>query len=271
MQGRRYGPIKTVIGAGQAAGYAAATGDRPPAPGTAPSSFAGALLFAVAPDLLADLGDAAGSILHADQAFTWHEPLRTGIPITVEGLVERVRTRGTASFVVFTSTVADTDGTVWLTGRSTFLTGGTPAAAVEAEEPPVDERGPNDRPEPSPLLGVGETLPPLRKSASRSDLIRYAGASHDWNPIHWDHASAVAAGLEGVIVHGLLESAWLLQAAERYGKPETASFRYREPLRPGVAAKITGTVTDVGPPVRIDARLESAAGLHVTAQIDVRR
>lgn len=271
MQGRRYGPVETVIGDGQAAAYAAATGDLPPAPGTAPPSFAGALLFSVTPALQADLGAAAASILHADQTFRWHQPLRTGVPIAVEGVVGRVRARGDLSIVVFDVTVTETDGTIWLTGRSTFLAGGAPTPASETAEPAVDARGPTERPEPAELPAAGEGLPPLRKSASRSDLIRYAGASHDWNPIHWDHAAAVAAGLEGVIVHGLLESAWLLQAGARYGRPEAATFRYRKPLRPGVAAEVAGTVADAGPPARLDLRLESAAGVHVTAQVDVGR
>ncbi|TDD73059.1 dehydratase [Jiangella aurantiaca] len=39
---------------------------------------------------------------------------------------------------------------------------------------------------------------------SRADLVRYAGASGDFNPLHWSPRIAAAAGLPGVIAHGTL-------------------------------------------------------------------
>ncbi|HSJ28260.1 MAG TPA: MaoC/PaaZ C-terminal domain-containing protein [Acidimicrobiia bacterium] len=84
-----------------------------------------------------------------------------------------------------------------------------------------------------------------RFAASRADLIRYAGASRDWNPIHWDHAAAVAAGLPGVVVHGLLQSAWVIEAAAVFGiEPKSARFRYRRPLAAGVVADLVGERRD---------------------------
>ncbi|MEX1043240.1 MAG: MaoC/PaaZ C-terminal domain-containing protein [Acidimicrobiia bacterium] len=84
-------------------------------------------------------------------------------------------------------------------------------------------------------------------SASRSDLVRYAGASRDWNPIHWDHAAAVAAGLPGVVVHGLLQSAWVIEASVRLGiEPASARFRYRRPLGAAVEVRLTGSRRDTG-------------------------
>jgi acyl dehydratase len=38
---------------------------------------------------------------------------------------------------------------------------------------------------------------------TRADSVRYAGASGDFNPIHWSEAAAEAAGLPGVIAHGM--------------------------------------------------------------------
>jgi acyl dehydratase len=43
-----------------------------------------------------------------------------------------------------------------------------------------------------------------RFTLTRADLIRYAGASGDFNPIHWSERTAVAVGLPGVIAHGML-------------------------------------------------------------------
>ena len=39
---------------------------------------------------------------------------------------------------------------------------------------------------------------------SRASLVRYAGASGDFNPIHWNERFAQSVGLSGVIAHGML-------------------------------------------------------------------
>jgi len=45
---------------------------------------------------------------------------------------------------------------------------------------------------------------PQRFTLTRADLVRYAGASGDFNPIHWSDRVAGAVGLPGVIAHGML-------------------------------------------------------------------
>ncbi|MEU4190891.1 MaoC family dehydratase [Kribbella sp. NPDC026611] len=54
---------------------------------------------------------------------------------------------------------------------------------------------------------VGNELPPLTVTLRREDLVRYAGASGDFNPIHWSDRMAGALGLPGVIAHGMLTMA----------------------------------------------------------------
>jgi acyl dehydratase len=56
-------------------------------------------------------------------------------------------------------------------------------------------------------VSVGETLPPLRVTLQRADLVRYAGASGDLNPIHWNERFAREVGLPDVIAHGMLTMA----------------------------------------------------------------
>ena len=53
----------------------------------------------------------------------------------------------------------------------------------------------------------GFELPPLTVTFRREDLVRYAGASGDFNPIHWSDRMAGALGLPGVIAHGMLTMA----------------------------------------------------------------
>ncbi|HWD77927.1 MAG TPA: MaoC family dehydratase [Kribbella sp.] len=54
---------------------------------------------------------------------------------------------------------------------------------------------------------VGTELPSLTVTLRREDLVRYAGASGDFNPIHWSDRMAAALGLPGVIAHGMLTMA----------------------------------------------------------------
>ena len=54
---------------------------------------------------------------------------------------------------------------------------------------------------------VGTELPPLSVSLQRVNLVMYAGASGDFNPIHWNQRFAQAVGLPDVIAHGMLTMA----------------------------------------------------------------
>lgn len=54
-------------------------------------------------------------------------------------------------------------------------------------------------------MSAGEpSFEPQRFTLTRADLVRYAGASGDFNPIHWSDRVAGAVGLPGVIAHGML-------------------------------------------------------------------
>ncbi len=53
-------------------------------------------------------------------------------------------------------------------------------------------------------LQIGEALPDIQLDpVSRIDLIKYAGASGDFNPIHTIDEEATKAGLPGIIAHGM--------------------------------------------------------------------
>ncbi|MBC6446402.1 MaoC family dehydratase [Actinokineospora xionganensis] len=54
---------------------------------------------------------------------------------------------------------------------------------------------------------VGDTLPTIEVTLTRADLVRYAGASLDFNPIHWNERFAREVGLPDVIAHGMLTMA----------------------------------------------------------------
>ena len=54
---------------------------------------------------------------------------------------------------------------------------------------------------------VGTELPALSVPLQRVNLVMYAGASGDFNPIHWNERFAKAVGLPDVIAHGMLTMA----------------------------------------------------------------
>ncbi len=54
---------------------------------------------------------------------------------------------------------------------------------------------------------VGAALPEQRFTLRRLDLVRYAGASGDFNVIHWNERVARAVGLPDVVAHGMLTMA----------------------------------------------------------------
>jgi acyl dehydratase len=54
---------------------------------------------------------------------------------------------------------------------------------------------------------VGTELPAQTFRVTRADLVRYAGASGDFNPIHWNERVATEVGLPGVIAHGMFTMA----------------------------------------------------------------
>jgi len=58
---------------------------------------------------------------------------------------------------------------------------------------------------------TGTELPPLVKNPTTQQLVKWAGASGDFYPIHFDKDFAIHSGLPGVIIHGALKSAWLGQ------------------------------------------------------------
>ncbi|RLC70185.1 MAG: hypothetical protein DRI26_07625 [Chloroflexi bacterium] len=58
---------------------------------------------------------------------------------------------------------------------------------------------------------VGSQVPTLPKIATTMMLVKWAGASGDFNPHHYDDQSPMAMATGGIIVHGALKRQWLIQ------------------------------------------------------------
>ncbi|MGJ6966180.1 MaoC family dehydratase [Streptosporangium sp. G11] len=54
---------------------------------------------------------------------------------------------------------------------------------------------------------TGQQIPPAEYAVRRANLVMYAGASGDFNPIHWNERFAKTVGLPDVIAHGMFTMA----------------------------------------------------------------
>lgn len=103
-------------------------------------------------------------------------------------------------------------------------------------------------------VSVGMTLPPLDVPIVRASMIRYAGASGDFNVIHWSERIATAVGLPNVIAHGMLTMAeagrLLTNWAGDPGAVEQFGVRFTRPVlvpddNSGALLMLTGEVTEL--------------------------
>ena len=84
------------------------------------------------------------------------------------------------------------------------------------------------------------------ENLTRTDLVRYAGASGDFNPIHHDQTFAEKAGNPTVFAHGMLNAGFLGKCVTDYvGRENLRKFRVRFATRvwPGDTLTCKGTVT----------------------------
>lgn len=100
-------------------------------------------------------------------------------------------------------------------------------------------------------MNPGTELPERTFTVTRADLVRYAGASGDFNPIHWSQRIATEVGLPDVIGHGMLTMALAAQVVTDWlGDPtalEEYSVRFSKPVvvpddEAGAHLTVTGVV-----------------------------
>jgi acyl dehydratase len=98
-------------------------------------------------------------------------------------------------------------------------------------------------------LEPGSQIPPLRVTPDKYLTVRYAGASGDFNPIHYDEEFAKAVGLPGRILHGLYTMAQVARAqTEAAGGPEKLkrlAVQFRGMGLPEREITVTGTVREL--------------------------
>ena len=112
---------------------------------------------------------------------------------------------------------------------------------------------------------AGDVLPEQTYTVTRADLVRYAGASGDLNPIHWSDRVARSVGLPGVIAHGMYTQALMARALDTWaggtGRVLELGCKFTRPVvvpddEAGVEVVVAGTVKNV-----------TAEGVHVALTV----
>jgi acyl dehydratase len=95
---------------------------------------------------------------------------------------------------------------------------------------------------------VGDELPRLVKGpVTHLQLVRYAGASGDFNPLHTDPKIGEALGIGGIIAHGMLIMGFVGQLLSDYVGPTALrkfDIRFKGMTRIGDEISCTGTITE---------------------------
>ena len=95
---------------------------------------------------------------------------------------------------------------------------------------------------------VGDAIPKLVKSpVSHLQLVRYAGASGDFNPLHTDPKIGELIGVGGIIAHGMLIMGFVGQLLSDYVGPTTLrkfDVRFKGMTRLDDVITCTGTITE---------------------------
>jgi acyl dehydratase len=83
-------------------------------------------------------------------------------------------------------------------------------------------------------LEVGQEIGSIEYRLTRDSLVRYAGASGDFNPIHYRDDIAKAVGLDGVLAHGMLTMGAAVQVAINWigdpGRVVDYGVRFTKPV-----------------------------------------
>jgi acyl dehydratase len=115
---------------------------------------------------------------------------------------------------------------------------------------------------------VGDEIPARDFPIRRADLVRYAGASGDFNPIHWNERFAKSVGLPDVIAHGMFTMATAVRVVTDWAEDAGAVVEYGVRFtRPVVVPDPDGATLSVSGRVRA-VREDGLIDVDLTATVD---
>ncbi|MCF3103357.1 MaoC family dehydratase [Streptomyces roseoverticillatus] len=114
-------------------------------------------------------------------------------------------------------------------------------------------------------VGIGTELPVRTFPVTRADLVRYAGASGDFNPIHWNEKFAKEVGLPDVIAHGMFTMAEAARVVTDWAGDPGAVAEYGVRFtRPVVVPN-----DDEGAVIEVSGKVAAKDDEHRTVRVDL--
>jgi acyl dehydratase len=192
--------------------------------------------------------------VHAGHRIEQHRPVYAGDRIVQETVIADIRAAGPHELLELRSAARTTGGDLLATITHTILIRG---------ERPAEPVGGGGGTRADPAADPQPGFPPQSYQVTMLDLLVYSGASGEFSPIHWSERAAAAAGLPGIIAHGMFLMTKAAQAVTTWvGDPARISdfsVRFSAPLvvseeRP---ATMTAAVS------AIEARGDGGRRLHL--------
>ena len=218
-----------------------------------------------------DLGFQPEYVLHGEQTYEYERPLQVGDVLTGTTTLAKVFQReggraGTMTFAVYETEYRDENDDLLLTDRATAIeTSGAVQNDVDDGEESDDSSDADETaavanggqvPEPDSLetvssvadVSVGDTGPTVVvEDLERKHFVKYAGASGDFNPIHYDEPYARAAGNESIFGQGMFTAGVASRVVTNwFGLESIDSFgvRFQSQVFPGDSIVATGEIVD---------------------------
>ena len=119
-------------------------------------------------------------------------------------------------------------------------------------------------------LEVGQEIGRTSLEVTRLDLVKYAGASGDFNPIHWNESFARGVDLPGVIAHGMFTMGSAVQVVADWIGDPTAVIDYQTRFtRPVVVEDTTDRPGAAGAAIEVVGVVGALDPDNSTARIDL--
>ncbi|WP_246084433.1 FAS1-like dehydratase domain-containing protein [Salinadaptatus halalkaliphilus] len=231
-----------------------------------------------------DLGFQPEYVLHGEQTYEFERPLTVGDVLTGTTTLSDVYQRdggraGTMTFAIYETTYRDQNDELVLTDRSTVIetegavdNGDDDAPASDDDDGASDVSAPDaESVETLQSLAdasVGDTGPTVVvEDLERKHFVKYAGASGDFNPIHYDEPYARDAGNPSVFGQGMFTAGVASRVATDWfalADIDSFSVRFQSQVFPGDTIVATGEITDISDAGTVEVTLEAATAAGET-------
>lgn len=222
-----------------------------------------------------DLGFDRRYEVHGQQEYDFERPVFVGDCLTgsttLTGVDRQEGSRGgEMTFATLETEYVDADDELVVTERSTIIETDGAIGGDGSPQPPEESAAESGQPSPPSFASITwrdrkqDTRPSIETldegtdgpvllvdEVSVSDFVRYAGASGDLNPIHYDRDYARRLGNPDVFGQGMLTAGYASTLLSNwFGVDQINRFRNRFTARvwPGDSLTVTGDVVDVDPP-----------------------